>query len=130
MNDYLNVIRNHYADFRGRARRREYWMFVLINFIISLVLTLIDYALGWDRNAASLGILSGLYALAVLIPGLALSVRRLHDIGRSGWWLLIGLIPLVGALVLLIFTLLDSEPGPNKWGPNPKGVEAGGAAAW
>lgn len=121
MNDYLNVIRSHYADFSGRARRREYWMFFLISTIIAFLLGLLDGVLGWYSADFSIGVLSGLYTLAVLIPGTAVTVRRLHDIGRSGWWLLIAFVPLVGAIVLFIFTVLDSQPGANRWGPNSKG---------
>jgi len=141
MNEYLNVIRHHYADFSGRARRREYWMFTLINGLISVILQLpfqlenaAAVANGTEYLPTGLGlvslVLTVVYGLALLLPSLAVSIRRLHDTGRSGWWLLIGLIPLVGTLVLLIFTVLDSQPGANKWGPNPKGMEGGGAAAW
>lgn len=132
MNDYLNVLRNHYADFRGRARRREYWMFTLVNAIIAFVLGLIDGVMGLNLGDGSqpVGLLGLIYSLVVLVPGLAVSVRRLHDTGRSGWWLLIGLIPFVGAIVLLIFTVSDSQPGPNRWGPNPKGQGANAAVDW
>ncbi|GMA13692.1 DUF805 domain-containing protein [Deinococcus metallilatus] len=140
MNEYLNVIRNHYADFRGRARRREYWMFYLINTIISLILYLpfIVQTVGAPDPESvmpsGLALVSSLlfllYSLAVFLPALAVSVRRLHDTGRSGWWFLINFVPLVGGLVFFIFTVLDSQPGPNKWGPNPKGMQSSGAAAW
>ncbi len=114
MNWYLEVLQK-YAVFTGRARRTEYWMFTLINFIISVVLSVVDTAAGMP------GVLSGLYALAVLIPSLAVFVRRLHDTGRSGFWFFIILIPLIGAIVLLVFLVQDSTPGPNQHGPNPKG---------
>lgn len=116
---YLEALKK-YAVFGGRARRKEYWMFFLINFIISIVLTLIDNLIGTFSYQAGVGVLQSLYSLAVLIPSLAVTVRRLHDTGRSGWWILIGLIPLIGGLVLLVFMVLDSEPGANKYGPNPK----------
>jgi uncharacterized membrane protein YhaH (DUF805 family) len=122
MNWYLQGLKK-YADFSGRARRREYWFFVLFNIIISVVLTVCDVALGTYSAAASIGILTGIYTLAVLIPGIAVSVRRLHDTGRSGWWLLIVLVPLIGAIVLLIFMLIDSQPGQNAYGPSPKAAE-------
>jgi uncharacterized membrane protein YhaH (DUF805 family) len=122
MNWYLQALKK-YADFSGRARRREYWGFVLFNIIISVVLTVCDVVLGTYSAAASIGILTGIYALALLIPGIAVSVRRLHDTGRSGWWLLIVLVPLIGAIVLLIFMLIDSQPGQNAYGSSPKGVE-------
>jgi uncharacterized membrane protein YhaH (DUF805 family) len=123
MNWYLQALKK-YADFSGRARRREYWFFVLFNIIISIVLTVCDVVLGTYNAAASIGILTGIYTLAVLIPGIAVSVRRLHDTGRSGWWLLIVLVPLIGWIVLLIFMLIDSQPGQNAYGPSPKGGES------
>jgi uncharacterized membrane protein YhaH (DUF805 family) len=119
MNWYLQALKK-YADFSGRARRKEYWFFVLFNIIISVVLTVCDVFMGTYSAAANIGILTAIYTLAVLIPGIAVSVRRLHDTGRSGWWLLIVLVPLIGALVLLIFMLIDSHPGQNAYGPSPK----------
>ena len=123
MNWYLKVL-NQYSDFNGRARRKEYWMFVLVNFIISLATVGIDNALGlsfnYTGNVSGSGVFNLLYNLLILIPNLAVAVRRLHDIGKSGWMLLIGLIPLVGAIWLLILLLRDSEAGENKYGPNPK----------
>jgi uncharacterized membrane protein YhaH (DUF805 family) len=117
MNWYLEALKK-YAVFSGRARRTAYWMFVLFNVIIAVVLAIIDGLVG------SPGILGLLYGLAVLIPGLAVSVRRLHDTNRSGWWLLICLIPLVGAIILLVFMVQDSQPGENRYGPNPKAAVA------
>lgn len=119
MNWYLEALKK-YAVFSGRARRREYWLFSLFNLIISLVLTFIGAAAGLGDTDAGYGLLGSLYTLGVLIPGVAVSVRRLHDIGRSGWWLFISLVPFIGAIVLLVFALLDSQPGPNQYGPNPK----------
>lgn len=113
MNWYLEVLKK-YAVFSGRARRKEYWMFVLFNMIIGLVLGFVEGLVDGP------GVLSSLYSLAVLIPGIAVSVRRLHDTGRSGWWLLIGLVPLIGAIVLLVFMVQDSDPAANPYGPNPK----------
>jgi uncharacterized membrane protein YhaH (DUF805 family) len=84
----------------GRARRKEYWFFVLFNIIISIVLAVIDGVTGSFSPEAGMGLLGGIYTLAVLIPGIAVSVRRLHDTERSGWWLLIALVPLIGAIVL------------------------------
>ena len=123
MNWYLEVLKK-YAVFDGRARRKEYWMFILVNIIITAVLALIDSLIGTVIRQAGFGLLQGLYSLAVLIPTLAVTVRRLHDTGRTGWWILIGLIPVIGGIVLLIFMLLDSEPGENQYGPNPKTEEA------
>ena len=125
MDWFLGALKK-YAVFEGRARRREYWFFVLFVVIISVVLSIIDAMIG-TMTAQGAGILSGLFCLAVLIPSLAVGARRLHDTGRSGWWLLIGLIPFIGAVVLIVFFVLDSNPGTNAYGPNPKGV--GGAAA-
>lgn len=113
MNWYLDVLKK-YAVFTGRARRKEYWMFVLFYLIIAFVLGIIDGVIG------TVGLLYGLYALALLIPNIAVAVRRLHDTGRSGWFLLIGLIPLIGAIVLIVFFAQDSQPGDNQYGPNPK----------
>ncbi len=123
MDWYLGVLKQ-YAVFKGRARRKEYWFFILFNLIASLLLTLVDFMTGSLDAELGMGLLSGLYSLAVLIPSLAVTVRRLHDTGRTGWWLLIGLIPLIGAIVLLVFMLLDSQPGDNEYGANPKGVAA------
>lgn len=125
MNWYLEALRK-YATFEGRARRKEYWFFILFNVLAVVVLGIIDVVLGTSSKEAGLGLLSGIYLLAVLLPALAVTVRRLHDTDRSGWWILIEFIPLIGGLVLLIFTLLDSTPGSNRFGPSPKGEVAGG----
>jgi len=120
VNWYVKVLKK-YAVFSGRARRKEYWMFVLFNFIFGLVASLIDLGIGLLTFAVfGLGLLSILYALAVFVPGLAVSVRRLHDVGKSGWYLLIVLIPIAGAIWFLVLTCTDSQAGDNKYGPNPK----------
>jgi uncharacterized membrane protein YhaH (DUF805 family) len=118
---YLKVLKQ-YADFTGRARRTEYWMFVLFNFIFIIIATILDNILGLTFGALPYGVFYLLYALAVLIPGLAVAVRRLHDIGKSGWMILISLIPIVGAIWLLVLLVTDSNPGENEYGPNPKEV--------
>jgi uncharacterized membrane protein YhaH (DUF805 family) len=123
MNWYLAVLKK-YAEFKGRARRSEYWYFVLFNVIISIVLAIVDRVIGTHSAETGFGVLGGLYALAVLIPGIAVGVRRLHDTNRSGWWLLIGLIPCIGLIVLIVFTVQDSQPGDNQYGANPKAVPA------
>ncbi len=123
MNWYLEVLKK-YAVFSGRARRKEYWFFVLFNIIISIVLAVIDGVTGSFSAEAGMGLLGGIYTLAVLIPGIAVSVRRLHDTERSGWWLLIALVPLIGAIVLLVFMAQDSKPGQNQYGANPKEATA------
>ena len=116
MNWYLDVVKNHYADFKGRARRKEYWMFVLINLAIAMVLSII----GGLFKAPGI---SAIYTLAVLVPSMAVGVRRLHDIGKSGWMLLGGLIPLLGGLYLIYLCCLDGEKKTNAWGENPKAEE-------
>ena len=123
MNWYLQALKQ-YAVFKGRARRKEYWFFALFNLIVSVVLTVVDYMTGSLDPELGVGLLSGIYSLAILIPSLAVTVRRLHDTDRTGWWVLIAFIPLIGAIVLLVFMLLDSKPGDNRYGPNPKGVAA------
>jgi uncharacterized membrane protein YhaH (DUF805 family) len=120
MNWYLDAWKN-YTNFQGRARRKAFWMFALFNIIAIVVLSVVEGLIGL-RSEGSYGILSGLYSLAVILPALALAVRRLHDTGRSGWWILIGLIPLVGPIVLIVFYVTDSQPGTNQYGPNPKGA--------
>ena len=115
---YLEALKK-YAVFSGRSRRKEYWYFVLFNLIVSLVLSAIDALLG-TFSSANVGLLSGIYGLAVLIPSIAVSVRRLHDIDRTGWWVLISLVPVIGTIVLLVFAVLDGTPDENRFGPNPK----------
>ncbi|MCW8795966.1 MAG: DUF805 domain-containing protein [Chlorobium sp.] len=121
MNWYLDVLKK-YAVFSGRARRKEYWYFYLFNTIIEVALMLVDYMIGWYSIEGGIGVLSAIYVLGIMIPGIAVSIRRLHDTGRSGWWLLIGLIPFIGAIVLLVFMVQDSKQGENEYGPNPKEV--------
>jgi len=113
MHWYLDVLKN-YTGFSGRARRTELWMFWLISFGVVIALTIIESIIGLP------GVLSGLYNLAVLLPSIAVGMRRLHDTDRSGWWLLIGLVPFIGAIVLLVFFCLEGTPGDNQYGPNPK----------
>ena len=123
MNWYIKVLKQ-YVDFRGRARRQEYWMFVLFNAIIAFVLGLIDGLLGWEIPYANMGILGLIYSLGVFLPSLAVCVRRLHDIGKSGWYILLSLIPLVGAIILIVWFCKEGEGTSNDWGENPKAGEA------
>jgi len=123
MNWYLEALKK-YAVFSGRARRKEYWYFVLFNISVSIVLAVIDAVTGSFSPEAGMGLLGGIYTLAVLIPVIAVSIRRLHDTGRSGWWLLIVLVPLIGVIVLLVFTVQNSKPGQNQYGANPKEATA------
>jgi uncharacterized membrane protein YhaH (DUF805 family) len=116
---YLEVLKK-YTVFDGRSRRSEYWYFALFNFLISIVLNLVDVGIGTYNSGARIGLLSAIYALAVLIPGIAVAIRRLHDTNRSGWWILIAFIPIVGAIILIVFMVQDSDAGENQYGANPK----------
>jgi uncharacterized membrane protein YhaH (DUF805 family) len=119
MNWYLKALKQ-YADFGGRARRKEFWMFALFNWIFLIVAMILDNVIGFTVGELPYGYLYFAYALFVMIPSLALAVRRMHDIGKSGWMLLVALIPLVGAIWLLVLYVTDSQAGDNKYGPNPK----------
>jgi uncharacterized membrane protein YhaH (DUF805 family) len=125
---YLQVLRQ-YAVFTGRARRTEYWMFTLFSVIIAIVLAVLDSLLGLSFMPGGTGLLGLLYSLAVLLPSLGVSIRRLHDTGRTGWWLLIGLVPLVGAIVLIVFLATAGTVGSNSYGPDPKASVGNPAAA-
>jgi uncharacterized membrane protein YhaH (DUF805 family) len=115
-----------YADFSGRARRMEYWMFVVLNIGVSIVASILDRILGMGGMIGGMyGLLQLVAMLALLVPGLAVAVRRLHDQDRSGWWLLIALIPILGGLALLVFMFLDGTPGDNRFGSSPKGASGG-----
>ena len=120
---YLAVLRK-YAVFQGRARRMEYWYFFLFNLIFTVILTIVDMAAGLFDDDLGFGVLLGLYTLAVFLPSFAVTVRRLHDTNRSGLWILIGLIPIVGAIWLLILLVLDSQLETNRFGDNPKLADA------
>lgn len=124
---YVKVLKQ-YADFSGRARRKEYWMFFLVNLIISFAIGFVSGFIGGVSQdptlASALMIPSILYSLAVLIPSIAVGVRRLHDTNRSGWWLLISLVPVIGAIVLIVFFVQDSQAGSNQYGENPKGMDS------
>ena len=121
MNWYLKVLKD-YAVFSGRARRKEYWMFVLFSMIFYIVAVILDNVLGTAIEDVRFGLFYILYYLAVLIPTLAVIVRRLHDVGKSGWMILISFIPLIGSIWLLVLLVTDSNPGENQYGPNPKEV--------
>ena len=109
---FIKVITQHYADFSGRARRKEYWMYTLFYLIFSFVAAFLDVIL-------TTSFITPLYIIAFLVPNLGVAVRRLHDTGRSGWWLLVGLVPVL-SIVILVFYLQNSSPGENQYGPNPK----------
>jgi len=126
--DFQTALRSfwtRYRDFRGRSRRSEYWFIQLFLVVTNIAVAIIDLALmGWDvdrfiANGGG-GIVGLIWILVTIVPALAVLVRRLHDTGKSGWWVLVGFLPLVGAIVLLVFTVTDSSPGENKFGPSPK----------
>ena len=119
MNWYLAVLKK-YAVFDGRARRKEYWMFVLFYAIFGIVAVVLDNVFGTAGKDIGYGIIYGLYSLAMILPALGVAIRRLHDTGRSGWWLFISLIPIIGSIWLLVLLATDGQPGENKYGPNPK----------
>jgi len=119
MNYYFDVLKK-YAVFEGRARRKEYWMFVLFNFLVSFALGIVSFIIG-----DNIGVIGMLYCVAVFIPSLAVAVRRLHDTNHSGWWLLINLIPFIGLIIFLVFAFTDSQAGENQYGSNPKEVNIG-----
>lgn len=120
MDWYWEVLRK-YTVFEGRAGRSEYWYFFLFNLIVSLALGVIDSAAGLTFDPG-LGVLGSIYTLAVFLPSLGVSIRRLHDADRSGWWLLISLIPIGGFVVLLVFLIQEGTAGPNRYGPVPSTV--------
>ena len=128
MDWYLKVVRDNYANFSGRARRKEYWMFLLFNIIFSIVAGIADNILGTDFTigegsysvSMGYGWIYLIYILAVIIPGWAVSVRRLHDVGKSGWFMLITLIPLIGAIWIIILMCTDGNKTENTYGPSPK----------
>jgi len=120
MNWYLKVL-NQYTDFNGRASRTEYWMFTLFNVIFSIMCVLIDGKVGVSLlDGVPYGYFTLLYSLAIFLPSLAVSVRRLHDIGKNGWWYLVGLIPLIGGVWLLILFATESMSQENEYGPVPE----------
>lgn len=113
---YLKVLKN-YAEFSGRARRTEFWMFVLFNIIVGAILSFIDLLIFGKDSVLGF---NPLYSLAVLIPSLAVAIRRLHDTDRSGFWVLLSFIPIIGWLILLIFYVQNGTPGANQYGNDPK----------
>ena len=126
--DFQRALRSfwkRYRDFRGRSRRSEYWFIQLFLVVTNIAVAIIDLALmGWDvdrfiANGGG-GIVGLVWILVTIVPAVAVLVRRLHDTGKSGWWALVGFLPLVGAVVLLVFTVTDSSPGENKFGVSPK----------
>jgi uncharacterized membrane protein YhaH (DUF805 family) len=113
MNWFLDVIQNKYAQFDGRARREEYWMYFLFYILIDIAVSIVGYVL-------HMKFLSSIFGLGLLIPTIAVAARRLHDINRSGWWQLLALIPIIGWIIVLIWYVTDSDSESNQYGPNPK----------
>jgi uncharacterized membrane protein YhaH (DUF805 family) len=123
MNWYLKVLKQ-YFDFSGRARRKEYWFFVLFHFIFLIVCIFLDVFLDTysGQGDDQIGLFYLIYFLLTIIPSFALSIRRLHDIGKSGWMILINIIPIAGPIWFLVLTCMEGEMKINKWGKNPKGI--------
>lgn len=119
--DWMLLPLRRYADFSGRSRRKEYWMFVLGAFLAAIVAGMIDGLLGMNTMIGGVyGPLTLLLFLAIIVPGIAVQVRRFHDQDKSGWFVLLGLIPLIGGIVVLVFMCLDGTRGPNRFGADPK----------
>ena len=135
--EWMTLPLKRYAQFSGRSQRKEFWMFFLFVVIVSIIASLIDRVLGFGAvhtvagpgrfvtTSRSTGPIGGLFALAMLIPGIAVAVRRLHDTDRSGWWLLLSLVPIVGGIIVIVFYCLDGTTGTNRFGPDPKSANLG-----
>lgn len=119
MSWFLLALRK-YATFEGRSRRSEYWYYVLFYLLIVFVLSMLDALFDTDSEVQGIGLLSGVFSLVMLVPTLAVTCRRLHDTGRSGWWQLIAFVPVIGTIVLIVFLARDSEQAVNEHGGNPK----------
>ncbi|HZX07636.1 DUF805 domain-containing protein [Kribbella sp.] len=119
---YIDVLKK-YLVFDGRARRKEYWMFVLFSAIASIILSIIDRVLGTTYNNGTSGILQTIYGLAVLLPTIGVAIRRMHDTNRSGWWILINLIPCIGWIWFIVLAAQEGTAGQNQYGQDPKGAE-------
>jgi len=116
---FLKVVKDNYANFKGRAQRKEFWMFQLFAIIFGILLVIIDGITGSLDPISGYGLFSGVFTLALIIPTIAVGVRRLHDTGRSGWWYFAVIVPLLG-LIVLVFWCFDSDKDENKYGENPK----------
>ena len=125
MKTYLEALKK-YQDFSGRATRNEFWYFMLFNALVGLGVTIVDLVIGTYSEQAGIGLLSGLYWFAAIVPGLAVTVRRLQDSGRSGLWVLIWFVPLIGLIIMIIFMLLKTQPGANKYDGLPTAADATG----
>lgn len=127
VDNYLKVLKN-YAAFGSRTRRSEFWYFTLANVLVSIglqIITAILRGIVGPVGAIVGGLVLVLFYLAILVPSISVAIRRLHDTGRSGWWILIALVPFIGGIALIVFYAMDSQPSANKWGPNPKEATVG-----
>ncbi|NDD30514.1 MAG: DUF805 domain-containing protein [Proteobacteria bacterium] len=120
MGEFMLALANA-TNFGGRSRRREYWMFVLFQALVMFAVSAVCAFAASATHINALAGLPGLLALLLILPGFAVAIRRLHDVGKSGWYLLVNLVPLIGSLWFLLLMVRDSEPGVNQYGPNPKG---------
>lgn len=132
--DAVKSVYSNYANFGGRARRSEYWYFILFMLLVELACIIVSAVIGRAGDGPNaigmvIGLALMLFGLASIIPGLALTIRRLHDSDRSGWWILIGLIPFIGGILLLIWYCTPGTTGPNKFGPDPKTASPTSATA-
>lgn len=121
MNWFIKALKQ-YADFKGRARRKEFWLFILFYFIFYVLAVVLDNVLGITIDYMYVGPVTSMLSLVMIIPNLSVTVRRLHDIGKSGWFIFIGLIPVIGSIWLLVLMFKNSQSGTNEYGPNPKEI--------
>ena len=119
MNWWLAAMKK-YIDFSGRARRKEYWMFILFNLIFGVVALILDFTLGSINENLGYGLFYSLFSLGIILPTWSVTIRRLHDVGKSGWWIFIGLLPFIGGIWLFILTITDGQADLNRYGTNPK----------
>lgn len=121
MLDWALMPLKRYTDFSGRSRRKEYWLFVLGVVVVAILLSLVESAAGLNGMiAGAYGPLTALFFLGIIVPSIAVQVRRFHDQDKSGWFVLIGLIPIIGGLIVLVFMFLEGTKGSNRFGPDPK----------
>ena len=120
IDNFKSILQTKYALFTGRARRKEFWQFQVVAFAISIVLMIVDGILG-TKTASGIGILGGIFSLAILLPNIGVLIRRLHDTDRSGWWALLGLVPIAN-IALLVFMFIQGTVGSNRFGPDPKAL--------
>lgn len=121
--DFMTAVRtcfSKYVDFSGRARRSEFWYFLLFSFLVQVVTSIVDAIIGTDFDDTSGGLISTVASLALLLPSIAVTARRLHDIGKSGWWQLLAIIPIIGWIIVIIWYCTDTKRGDNQHGPDPK----------